>query len=503
VLPSWVKHKDGRRTPFDADVISRRLFAAAQSLGPADAFLVRELTDGVLHFLDQEGLGDTASAESIDDIAEKIVRELGQPALAAAFAARPALADESPRRLPLTIDFAPDDSPDDIAGRCLDAFSLRGVFAPDIAAAHAQGLIHLGGLRTPQRLDAVVLEPAAVQSGDPFDVAWELVATGAARAGRNLVLDSPEWLVADGAVPGFVRGLTRAAQAQRRGIDVHLNAATPPPWAEERGTGPLFAAPPAPAASSPQSWLAALTAAAPRVNLVWHWRNDSASDAPFAHWLAQSPDRWSVMFDRPNQPITLSHGLSRRRPGISMTVGLDLPALLNRPDVSCQGDRFLEKLPSLARLAVSAGGQKRAYLRRQASALTREFLLDRAAVRIEPLGMATVLQQLLGVAAPISKPARVLVRKILLALQSPLAACRKRTGLDVMLDAPDLAPIDPAPSALFLEHEDISRGAVTPECHRLRFAGDATADAWLALLKLVWQKGSAVGALCEPRGDLA
>jgi hypothetical protein len=491
VLPSWVMHQDGRRTPFDADVLSSHLFAAAQSLGPADAFLVRELTDGVLHFLAQEDLGETAPAQRIDEITEKIVRELGQPTLAAAFAnRRPAASLE--RRAPLTMDFAADEDPEVFADRCVEAFARRSVFAPDIAAAHEQGLIHLGGLRSPRLLQAIVLEPAAA-TADPFDAAWELVVNGAQRAARHLALDGPEWMIADDAVGTFVRGLDRAAEAAGRSVDVHINAATPPPWAEPRGAGPLFDALPDAPTSSPSRWLTALSEAATRLRFVWHWRNEPTIDAPFVRWLAQAPARWSTIFDRPNQPIALGQGLSRRRPGISIAVGLDLPRLLNRPDVSCQGDVFLEKLPSLTRLAVSAGCQKRAYLRRHANALARAFLVDRAAVRLEPVGVGAVLQQLLGVAAPTTKPARVFVRKILLALHSPLADCRIRTGLDIVLDAPVLLPIDAAQGEPFLEYEEMRRGAVTAECDRWLIGGARPAEGWSDLLSVVWRKTAAGG----------
>src|SRR5262249_39687869 len=132
------------------------------------------------------------------------------------------------------------------------------------------------------------------------------------------------------------------------------------------------------------------------LRVAWHLRE--------AEMLDRLPRTCSILFDR-RPPLALSHGLSRRRPGILAAVGLDLSALLNRPDVSCQSDVFLEKLPSLSRLAVSAGVQKRTYLRRHVDALARGFLLDRAALRIEPLGVGAVVQQLLGLGAPTSKPA--------------------------------------------------------------------------------------------------
>jgi hypothetical protein len=50
-LPETVHLPDGRAEPFEPERISRSLFAAGERLGRPDAFLARELTEGVLHFL--------------------------------------------------------------------------------------------------------------------------------------------------------------------------------------------------------------------------------------------------------------------------------------------------------------------------------------------------------------------------------------------------------------------------------------------------------------------
>src|SRR5690242_11349638 len=83
---AWVRKRDGRLVPFEADRISRALFAAGESAGQPDAFTARELTDSVLHFLCAEAPGATPSTAQIADLVIKVVRELGQPKLAKAFA---------------------------------------------------------------------------------------------------------------------------------------------------------------------------------------------------------------------------------------------------------------------------------------------------------------------------------------------------------------------------------------------------------------------------------
>jgi hypothetical protein len=95
-LPAFVRRRDGRLIPFDADRICRTLFDAAASLGRSDPFLARELTDGVLHFLAADAGAAVPTTEQVRELTAKVVRELGQPALAALVAEdhpRPSRAD--------------------------------------------------------------------------------------------------------------------------------------------------------------------------------------------------------------------------------------------------------------------------------------------------------------------------------------------------------------------------------------------------------------------------
>src|SRR5437870_4712458 len=83
--PVWIYKRDGRLVPFEADKISRALFAATETLGRPDAFLARELTDGVVHFLAEEVNGAIPATAHIAELVVKVVRELGQQSLARAF----------------------------------------------------------------------------------------------------------------------------------------------------------------------------------------------------------------------------------------------------------------------------------------------------------------------------------------------------------------------------------------------------------------------------------
>jgi ribonucleoside-triphosphate reductase len=87
-LPAWIAKRDGRLEPFDADRIVQALFDASESLGSPDAFLARELTDAVLHFFRPDPPDAIPTTDQVVEQVVKVVRELGQPALAQAFAAR-------------------------------------------------------------------------------------------------------------------------------------------------------------------------------------------------------------------------------------------------------------------------------------------------------------------------------------------------------------------------------------------------------------------------------
>src|SRR5476651_1654203 len=85
-LPAFVRRRDGSQVPFEADRICQSLYAAAESMGTASSFLIRELTDVVLHFLAQGNLDVIPTTLQIADEIEKVVREVGHPSLARRFA---------------------------------------------------------------------------------------------------------------------------------------------------------------------------------------------------------------------------------------------------------------------------------------------------------------------------------------------------------------------------------------------------------------------------------
>ena len=74
--PIWVRDRDGQVVPFEADRISQSLFAATEHLGHPDAFL-RELTDGVVHFLAEETRDLPPSTDELPELVAKVVANSG------------------------------------------------------------------------------------------------------------------------------------------------------------------------------------------------------------------------------------------------------------------------------------------------------------------------------------------------------------------------------------------------------------------------------------------
>jgi hypothetical protein len=445
--PAWARKRDGRLVPFEADRISRALFAATEALGRPDAFLARELTDGVVHFLAaEEDSSEVATCEIAETVA-KVVRELGHPALAAVYEEHRRRRSVAPgvQRGEMAFRIPAGRSLDEVLAACREAYTLQTVFARDLAAAHAAGLLTLTGLRTPDELAGYVARPLRPQMNlaEAIDEASRL-------AGETVVLDGLD-SVADSA------GLEAALQSLRRAgrtVVVNLNCLQPPPWADEFAEGPLFAAQrPGPTAESRCQWADRLLGELlrkPGVRIDWHLTaRDFATEGAARlarltrHALDCAP--LAFVFDRPRRGIALAEGLDRSHPASLLTVGLHLPRLAEQPGAGTPAG-FLGKLGSLVRLALSATVQKREYLRRQDRVrqlddagrppLTSGFLLDRARLVVTPVGLDSVVQQFLGRGLASGGQALDMGRQIVLRLGEVLRQEGRASHLETCLDGP-------------------------------------------------------------------
>jgi hypothetical protein len=453
-LPVWVRRRDGSQVPFEADRICQSLYAAAESLGAASAFLMRELTDVVLHFLAQEDFDAVPTTAQISEQVEKIVREVGQPALARRYA-------ELQRQTGVTetaggkrIALAWPNSAENLVRDCLRAYAFRAVFARDVAAAVKEGLLHLDGLESPASLASAVLETSRLTEL-PW---WPALDDWRAVAGQRWIVDSPESLCTPRMHPALTphlceRLLSLPTMGQRE-VELHLNvaAATAPQESS------LFTAADAeePSRQEQSNFLDGLLErwkvlpAARLPAIAWHLHersfHDEAQRRQLHDLLRQALLGKAIrfVFDRPRSAVALAEGLDRKCPGVLLEVGLDLAALAARPEVKRDGATMLKKLPSLARMAVSAARQKRQYLRAQpeTAPLKRHFLIERAAAVVAPLGLDEAVRSLTGESLARSPLALDFALRILHTLKTTLHDAGRSILLDLRLDGTALSPVD-------------------------------------------------------------
>jgi ATP cone domain len=445
MVPAWVTKRDGRREPFDADKISQSLYAATEAIGAANAFLARELADGVLHFLGQENAADTVATAQIAELVEKVVRELGQRELAQAYAQQLG-ADVEPSRPAKTVrdqgsfSFSVRNSPDEVVAECLRSYTLQAVFGRDLAAAHADELLVFSGLETPDLLEAVVIDPPRLEISDsPWMVGWSQV-RAANRQATTLVVDNPELLMAAYG-PAWLEGFAAGLESHDLTAFLNLRPATPPPWASELAMGPLFTNRSFPPTDSVGN-IAKILEAAAKSNLFrirWHLHGEDFEDPArrreLEPILARVADLRKISFalDRPRQPLRLAHGIDRAHPATLMHVALELRKFLRLPEVVGDTNKMLAKLPSLVRMAASAGVQKRNYLRRQCPEMGRGFLLDRARLVLEPIDVIEVVREVTG-AALVQSPIAVNVAcQILQTLGDAAQRESRGTGLELIV----------------------------------------------------------------------
>ncbi len=470
--PAWVHKRDGQLVPFDADKISRSLFAASEDLGHPDAFLARELADGVVHFLTLESEGTTPTTEQIAEIVIKVVRELGQPALAEAFArfahertqtsVKPQTI-ESCASSEIVLRFARGTPLSAVLPSCVREYTLQSVFTRDLAAAQTAGLLTLTGLAIPNELAGCLLGPPLnVQEGliDTIEEARRFV-------GHFVAIDGPEYLLASQrrlSVGELARDLAISLRLTGLQGIINLNSNTPPSWAGELAEGPLFAAQQRTTHIEQLRELAddvartllhpartILKAGAVRID--WHLsERDFTSESAQRERLRQlarlalEGAPLAFVFDRPRRPAALAEGIDRRHPAVLLSVGVNLPKLALQPGIDGDPAKFLAKLGSLARLALSAGMQKREYLRRlertrprpttDAPVLTSGFLLDRARLLVAPLGLDCVVQSFVHKSLNAGGAALDFAKQIIQRLRDVLRQDGRMAHLDTCLDGP-------------------------------------------------------------------
>ncbi len=453
-LPAWVRRRDGSQLPFEPDRICQSLYAAASSLGIASALLTRELTDVVLHFLAQERWETIPTTAELAEHVEKIVREVGQPELARRYA-------EGRRRwgkpTAKSIAVDRDEAPDRFVGRCLEAYALQAIFTPDVAGAVTDGLLRLSGLDAPASLLSLLPETPRLA-----EIPWWLALDDwRAKGASRWIIDSPEWLCTTHMHPVLTTGLRECLFAlptlAQRDIEMHLNLAEPPAWSLAHAGQPLFSSDDEEVMQQERTgfldsllerWKTLETTKIPAI--AWHlgeqsFQNDTQRrqlHGLLRQALQGKPVRF--IYDRPGTVPVLAEGLDRKCPGVLLEVGLDLAMLARRLEIGADGVAFLKRLPSLARLAVSAVQQKHRFLcgLPDNAPLRRSFLLDRVSAVVVPMGLHSVSKAITGERLTRSPLSLQFAAKILQTLQETLHAAGRALHLDLRLDSSAAVPED-------------------------------------------------------------
>jgi hypothetical protein len=522
-LPSWISKRDGRLVPFEADKICRSLFAVTEALGRPDAFLARELTDGVLHFLPGELDGALPTTAGVAELVVKVVRELGYPHIAQRFTGyvkaepmpAPASSGRSRPRPASPVEGWLHEAPARLtalaAGECLREFSLSEVFPRELVAAHQDGLLTLTGLESPLELAGCVLGGGVRNQPVGLGVI-ESVRQVRGCAGELVAVDGPEYALLplagdeDRLAAEYARELRTALSATGLAAAVNLNGRAPPSWASDPAEGPLFAPLRRPPDDDRRRRLAdALLAELlappadgeddrPALRVAWHLADaDFEPDAqPRLTRLARRALEGAPVefrFDRPKRPVALAEGLDRRHPAVLTVVGVHLPRLAQQlgavgPDV----ERFLSKLGILARLAKSAGHAKQDYLRKHGRpAVLRGFLVERARLLVVPVGLGAVVETLAGRPLCPPGPGLELARQIVQRLRTALAEDRPR-HLETAVESP-FGPLRPPDGTPQPEDEPglTGWGADAPTRQQLRSASVLSVAADGGTAELLWE----------------
>jgi hypothetical protein len=492
--------------------------------------MARELTDGVLHFMALESLGPTPTTPQIAELVIKVVRELGQPALAREFErAGDRKRDREAGAEPAAVAGATEEKlgpaskeikawvekgvslrrlERQTAATSLREFSLKNAYSRDLALAHRNGLLTLSGLESPLALAGCVLPFYAGESSPPTNLASILGAfdRAAGLAHDFVVVDAPEYALLSGgtanpAIGEFIQALTAGARLAGLDLVINLNCRTAPAWAAGLAGGPLFSA----IGNKPHSGnlvsvstalLAHLReglepAALTRINIHLN-AEDFGSDAAtrLLDAAAQLPGAIPVTFtfDRPKEPISLAEGIDRRNQAALMAIGVHLPRLVEQAGKHPTAEQFVRKLGSLARLALSAAAQKRDFVKKHTLAeaeVRRGFLLDRARTVIVPVGLELVVQALAGASQWESSSALGLAKQILESLKTAVEQDSASYALEASLDS------------WRIEGQDDFLFAISPTRHHPLNSRDGLKAAGM----LHASAGGGIAACCLPASD--
>lgn len=353
--------------PIRSDELCHWLFRAAEKKGKADPFQIRELADGVWHFLQDEYPLRAPTQLEVLETTIKVLRELGESALSGWL--------ESD----------------------LCQFDSNDVSLPNnLIAAHNAGVVRIG-----------TLQPSSQLVGGPLRLHPDSSPESMRNYYQFATLDGEQLFDRRRSLNSAVAHLHQLRAATSLNLIVNLNREIMP-WSEVSRPS-LFAVDPlAEPVDFPDIGQSLPAAAAAlmecRDGLSWRWHlHERDFERPSTNRLRRicasslaSPG-WTIVLNRRHQVPVSCHGLFPDDPGVLQTATLDLKMFLFQLNPHQQNTtEFIAKLPSLARLVLEVGHHSQAILRRANFGLRPPDLIERSVLLVDVRGMAEVARQLSG-----------------------------------------------------------------------------------------------------------
>lgn len=457
-LPAWIMKKDGRIVPFQEDHICKDLYETAVKLGKPDPFLARELADATSYFLASENPGATLKQEDVVFAVTRTVREFGHPDIALKYPEFAYKVEFGQGSVEVETELFPGRNVKTLQEFNRDKM-LNSVLTPDLAAGIQEGWIQMEGISFPDGLLA-----ASWVKEDWLDMVLqspkEFISGIKNLAAKQIHFEGAEFLALE--QPRIDRKLLKTAlsvmdvclEATGAMGVLHLNFPKAPLWFQGLNYGPLFQ--PEMQSNKEKAFLltrafldAWIEASPKRLKMHWHQIGDlDANVKPIFDYLSQNAHNWAFSRLAKSGPDYLSNKPDRN---VLDKISLRLDKLAK----ACMRKGILHKfgirLPSLVRLGISAGIQKRAFIRKieierrqneeMKVNLGAGFLLEKARLIITPKGLPELLENIFPGKSLVDDEVTLYVKNVLSVLKETVRSEEIKGFIAISIDLSHLLEV--------------------------------------------------------------
>lgn len=457
-LPAWIMKKDGRIVPFQEDHICKDLYETAVKLGKPDPFLARELADATSYFLASENPGATLKQEDVIFAVTRTVREFGHPDIALKYPEFAYKVEFGQGSVEVETELFPGRNVKTLQEFNRDKM-LNSVLTPDLAAGIQEGWIQMEGISFPDGLLA-----ASWVKEDWLDMVLqspkEFISGIKNLAAKQIHFEGAEFLALE--QPRIDRKLLKTAlsvmdvclEATGAMGVLHLNFPKAPLWFQGLNYGPLFQ--PEMQSNKEKAFLltrafldAWIEASPKRLKMHWHQIGDlDANVKPIFDYLSQNAHNWAFSRLAKSGPDYLSNKPDRN---VLDKISLRLDKLAK----ACMRKGILHKfgirLPSLVRLGISAGIQKRAFIRKieierrqneeMKVNLGAGFLLEKARLIITPKGLPELLENIFPGKSLVDDEVTLYVKNVLSVLKETVRSEEIKGFIAISIDLSHLLEV--------------------------------------------------------------